>query len=342
MNTRARSYLHMPTIPREFIAQMVEHLPPQELANSSLNGLVSDLLSKKKVSINEYRSLHRCLAEHLDDEMLGFLPRPVPRGSLNTLSHLLVHSPDLYSALENYNRFYSLFLDAEQTLLDLSQLRSQHCIELRPISGRTTSPMFQQTIMMALVKIPSWLAGQQLPIHSLHFQFDAMPFDREFAYLYGAVPSFGAASTRLQFQAAALAFAVRPSLNADDYSKRFMEHFLYWSDEDDLTRRVYAEISHRLGNDDADVIAIAGILGVSKHTLARHLKARGTSYSTILAKVRRDKALYQLVNSDASIEAIAEQLGYTETGSFSRSFKSWMGISPADYRKTAQQNATKC
>ena len=94
-------YLHIPTIPREFIYQMVDHLETETGLNGDLRALSSNVLSREKVSISEYVTLFRALANYLDDEMLGFLPRKVPVGSFAALCQMLYHSPDILTALEN-------------------------------------------------------------------------------------------------------------------------------------------------------------------------------------------------------------------------------------------------
>jgi AraC-like DNA-binding protein len=72
---------------------------------------------------------------------------------------------------------------------------------------------------------------------------------------------------------------------------------------------------------------------MSKHTLVRRLAEKKTSYTQILERVRRDIALYSLLDTPDSVEHIAERLGFKEVGSFSRAFKLWMGVTPSEYRQ---------
>jgi len=325
-------YLHIPTIPREFIYQMVDHLEAETGLNSDLKEHLSNVLSRKKVSISEYVTLFRALANYLDDEMLGFLPRKVPVGSFAALCQMLYHSPDILTALENYNRFYSLFLSPGDTLLDISSLRDDRRITINSLGELNDQPMFQQTIILTLLRIPAWLSGRKACLDLLRFSFDAMPFDEEFSYLYGVIPKFRSDTTSLLYSKAVLEYPIQPSERAGVFGDHYIENLLLWSTKDDLARNVYAEISHRLFNEKYDVVMIANELGVSKHTLARRLKTTGSSYSEILVRVRKDKALYLLLNSTESIESIAEHLGFKELGSFSRAFKIWTNLSPSQYR----------
>ena len=333
------SYLQIPTIPSDFIQQMVAHLQVSSCLSKETQCQLSLLLAKAKVSIAEYNDLFQRIAENLGDEMIGFLPKPVPLGSYETLCHLLYNSSDLYAAIENYNRFYSLFLNAGDSLLDLSEFRARQCISLNSVSEQSRQPMFQQTIIMALLKIPAWLAGQRIPLAHLAFDYEPMPFNEEFNYLFGVVPDFSAPRTMLRYAEGVLDIPVRPTQSAPQVGGSFITHILHWTSKDDLQRQIYAEISHRLPRGDFDVVRIAEAMNISKHTLARRLKACDSSYSRVLERVRRDKAFYLLLNSSSSVEEIAELLGFQELGSFSRAFKSWTDLSPSQYRERSRSSS---
>jgi AraC-like DNA-binding protein len=88
------------------------------------------------------------------------------------------------------------------------------------------------------------------------------------------------------------------------------------------------------------VMQVSSRLNMSKHTLARRLKAAATSYGQLLERVRRDKALSLLLKGHVPVDAIAVQLGFKETGSFSRAFKRWCHCSPTQYRERGGSAAT--
>lgn len=77
---------------------------------------------------------------------------------------------------------------------------------------------------------------------------------------------------------------------------------------------------------------IADELHLDPRTLRRKLTAEGTSYRDLIAHARRDRAV-QLLAGNATIEAIAEQLGYAETASFTHAFTRWTGLSPSEFRR---------
>ncbi|MCV6625435.1 MAG: helix-turn-helix transcriptional regulator, partial [Cellvibrionaceae bacterium] len=175
--------------------------------------------------------------------------------------------------------------------------------------------------------------------------FTELPFAAQFQYLYGVAPSFKRERPSLQLALETLAYPVKPQLSAADYAADATLHLLFWSVNEDLNKRVYMEINRRLGQLDCSVVAVAASLNMSRHTLARRLRAGGSNYAQILERVRRDRALELLSQAQLSIEQVAERLGFAEVGSFSRAFKSWRGQSPRDYRRRALaplRPATKC
>ncbi|RJG13721.1 AraC family transcriptional regulator [Pseudomonas cavernicola] len=68
-------------------------------------------------------------------------------------------------------------------------------------------------------------------------------------------------------------------------------------------------------------------------TLQRHLQQAGTSYQEILDQLRQELAEHYLTRSELPVQDIAHYLGFTESRSFHRSFKSWTGMTPGEYRE---------
>jgi len=63
----------------------------------------------------------------------------------------------------------------------------------------------------------------------------------------------------------------------------------------------------------------------------------GISYSDLIKKFRMQDAKMYLLNTEMTIQAIAETLGYQSVDHFSRTFKKWYKISPSIYRKEKHQ-----
>jgi AraC-like DNA-binding protein len=100
--------------------------------------------------------------------------------------------------------------------------------------------------------------------------------------------------------------------------------------------RVYEAVV-KLHRDQPTSEKVAELLHISVRTLHRRLSQHDTSFSDVLNHVRGESAKELLEQTELPIEGIAVILGYAEAASFSRAFKSWIGISPSAYRSKAKR-----
>ncbi len=98
--------------------------------------------------------------------------------------------------------------------------------------------------------------------------------------------------------------------------------------------RVRAELAGRASNGQPPTVEdIAKRLSLSTRTLKRQLAAVGTTFSDILDDWRKDRAVLLLEAKGRSLDAIAEELGYSDVANFTRAFKRWTGKTPAGFRR---------
>lgn len=77
---------------------------------------------------------------------------------------------------------------------------------------------------------------------------------------------------------------------------------------------------------------IVAAAGTSARTFQRQLEEEGTSFSELLADVRRSETLRRLKERKLTIGAIATDLGYSDQASFTRAFRRWTGTPPSQFR----------
>ncbi|MFF0266990.1 helix-turn-helix domain-containing protein [Kribbella sp. NPDC004536] len=103
--------------------------------------------------------------------------------------------------------------------------------------------------------------------------------------------------------------------------------------------RVRAALTETLPAGNASINAVTNQLATSARTLQRQLSQEGTSYQAILASTRENLARHYLTNGDLRTSEIAFLLGYDDTNSFYRAFKSWTGTTPDGLRASALAGA---
>lgn len=80
---------------------------------------------------------------------------------------------------------------------------------------------------------------------------------------------------------------------------------------------------------------LARLCGMSRATLARQFQEKlGRSAADLLTDIRMALAANELKKSSLSTDAVAEAVGYQSEAAFQRAFKSHMGITPAQWRKS--------
>ena len=79
---------------------------------------------------------------------------------------------------------------------------------------------------------------------------------------------------------------------------------------------------------------LAQFFGYSTRHISRLIKdSTGKSFAEIIKELRMKKAAELLGNNELSISSIMESVGYSDTSTFYKAFKSFYGTSPVDYRR---------
>lgn len=99
---------------------------------------------------------------------------------------------------------------------------------------------------------------------------------------------------------------------------------------DDIRRLIFASI-----NNPPHVSDIARELQMSSRTLYRKLKMNHMTYQDILDEIRAEISKDYLLKTNLSIDQISDLVGFSETTTFRRTFKKWLGVSPSHFRKAA-------
>jgi len=134
--------------------------------------------------------------------------------------------------------------------------------------------------------------------------------------------------------------ALRPFLTASDAMWSIFEpelrHRMADLDRHATTsEKVRTSLMETLASGRYRVDDVASRLAVSPRTLQRRLREEGTTFQQILDAVRKDLAGGYLARSDFSNEQIAFLLGYEDSSSFYRAFRTWTGRTPEASRALA-------
>ena len=78
---------------------------------------------------------------------------------------------------------------------------------------------------------------------------------------------------------------------------------------------------------------IADRLKISTRTLDRRLAEEGMSWQQLVDGMRSRRAGELVMQGEATIKAVARELGFSDVRGFQRRFRHWFGVSPSEYRR---------
>jgi AraC-like DNA-binding protein len=191
---------------------------------------------------------------------------------------------------------------------------------------------FVTTLFIGLALIGETLVGQRFE-GRLDMTHAEPPYFQKFA---AAVPRlnhvrFGQPANRAVFPARGLEARI---VSADPAATRLAREqcereLVALGEGAPVLSRVRALLRDELG---LTLPEVARCVSMSPRTLKRRLAEQGTTFSDMIDDARRQKALALLEDRRITIDAIAEQLGYSDTANFTRAFRRWTGMPPGEAR----------
>lgn len=190
-----------------------------------------------------------------------------------------------------------------------------------------------------------WLIAQTIELIEVNI---AAPFVHE-AYqkrieeLFQCPVAFNAEENALTFPSEYLSYRL---VHNSESLQRFLDTGPYqlWA-QDNKPASTSAAIKSLIGSNFRDGLpsfeSMAESMHMSASTLRRHLHKENTSYQKIKDECRRRIAVELLCTNDLKIADVGEQLGFTDTSSFVRSFRGWTGMTPKAFKEKSTSVASK-
>jgi AraC-like DNA-binding protein len=102
-----------------------------------------------------------------------------------------------------------------------------------------------------------------------------------------------------------------------------------------LSDQVKAVLLQALPSGRPDIADVAREMGMSERTLQRRITDEGTAFRELVNAARHDLSRRLLSDQTNDMAEVAYMLGYQDTRSFYRAFRSWEGTTPNAWRKAA-------
>lgn len=284
-------------------------------------------------SVESMAALVRLIWNATKDEAMGYTGEKTPIGSFAFAASLALEGDDVCDGVSRALKFYNL---VNQSVVTKLEVRDDGLL----LTYRFTEPerdpahYFSEFWMITIHRLACWLAGETLPITSASFDYPSpVEYIEEFKYLFPCEHFFDADTKSMLLDRHVLSAPIRRFRHELEQliDEAPLELMTIPASDVSLNRRVRRRLTRSPG---VTAVELSKDLGLSIHQLRREMRKEGLNLSQMREFVRRDRAVHMLVNSNASVESIAETLEFSEARSFTRAFRKWTGQSPSGFRQS--------
>lgn len=203
------------------------------------------------------------------------------------------------------------------------------------IPGHTHHPVYILSMLAGIVRMSRLTAGNYIcPTRLTLIQPEPDPSVRIKQFFRSPV-EFEASRNSISFSKSTIE---TPIASANPKLARINDQividYLARHDQKGLVAKAQARIIERLPSGRPNQVDVAQSLNMSLRNFQRKLKLEDTSFKELVDTIRKDLAIQFIKEQDKSISAISYSLGFTEPANFTRSFKTWTGMSPKQFRQS--------
>jgi len=292
-----------------------------------------------RLTLDEEHAIWRAIVALTGDEHIGLrLGRSFHLAALGLLGYVLMNAETLGQCIRKHCRYERLIADTYRHTFDVDADLARYAMEaLGPWQAERKHTL--DLSMVAVMTICEEHAGRPITVRQACFRFaepaNTVAYEQAFPE---AELRFGRERTEIAFDRAAVELPLIGANRAlfDTFETQLRERLARLDRTASYASRVRQLIGKYMDGEETSVGKIADALATSPRNLQLKLKREGTSFQQLLDECRRETATLFLENGLASPTEIAYLLGFSEVGSFSRSFRRWTGQTPTAYRRAVR------
>ena len=206
------------------------------------------------------------------------------------------------------------------------------------IPGHSHHPVYVLSMLAGIVRMSRLTAGNDICPTCVTLIQDEPEQSIRIREFFGSPVEFGAPRNSISFSQSTIE---TPIISANPKLARINDQividYLARHDQESIVAKAQARIIELLPSGRPNQVDIARSLNMSLRNFQRKLKLEGTSFRELVDTIRKDLAVQFIKEQDRSISAISYSLGFTEPANFTRSFKTWTGMSPKQFRQSLNQ-----
>lgn len=288
-----------------------------------------------RVHVDQYVKLVQRVWEITDDEYWGLTNSPCKPGHFAMCVRYVHPFETLEKMIKESCRFYNSTRFDIHLDFEISEDQAGFYVDLVEADNDVDHYLIE-FFLVCFHRFFCWMTNTLIPTNEAHFNYYEPKHVAAYRVLFPGKRIFSSERNGFLFDTKYLS---KPIVRTWPEIREFLltspAHLMIMQGSDDsYSAKIKNIVQHALNQQQLipDFDRIAEELGMSSQNLRRKLRAESVSYQVIKDTIRRDLAIDKLVRTDSAILDIAEQLGFAEASSFTRAFKQWTGVSPAEYR----------
>lgn len=247
---------------------------------------------------------------------------------------------NLAEALQRLERYQASIYDVNPAQVSFRE----DCVVIEwGVERARPGAQVDETAIAALVQLARDMTGRYWPVRQVAFvnpqPSDGQPY-RDF---FGGDVIFQAPVTRVVFDMAYMALPLRKSDPAlvellDQQACQLLQQVSKVSAVVDAWRHTLVPL---IREGKTSLAALAQAHHSSPRTLQRRLAEQGTTFQQLLDDTRRHLAEAHLLDGQLDLAEVSLLLGYSEQSAFTRAFRAWTGLPPAQWRRLHRVDADR-
>jgi AraC-like DNA-binding protein len=332
------SHKNIPTLPGTFVNLLVDTVARWDISAEQLlehSGIAPERLQQTfwYVDFPQFNHLLVRAVDLTGEPGLGIhMGMQMSVTCLGVIGFAAMVAKNVREALEVSNQFLQMRCPAIGLALEID--RDMAYLHFRqPLPDYQLNEAGITCLLVGMAQMGGALTGQKLTGIG-EVSFAQPPYFERLSHLLGSGICFGQPHNRLTFPAS---YLDKPLIMADPPAARLArEQAKRALSAVAGNRSRCARLVRELVYDDVlgfcSMDEVAKKLHVSPRTLQRQLASEALTFSDIVERLRKEKAIALLMRLELSTAAIAERLGYTDVANFTRAFKRWKGQTPSKFR----------
>ncbi|MCF0052402.1 AraC family transcriptional regulator [Dyadobacter sp. LJ53] len=261
---------------------------------------------------------------------LGLKSNPSTFGVLGYLMQSCQTFGDAMKEIDRYQKTVSGWITYEF----VSGKECELIFSVNPLWWHASPHTARQAIDSAMSGALSYiriLTGQRIYPVSAELTSDKVFSKAVYENVFQCALKLGSDKNRLTFSKALFGM---PLVGHDEslyatFAQTLQQQYAGLTQPEKFTDRVRSTIIQDFYGKIPSLEIIAAQMNVSERSFQRKLQQEHETYRSLGMKIKHELALNLLRNTNATVHAISEVLGYTEPSAFHRAFKNWTNTSPA-------------